>query len=801
MFHLTTSPLRRFYAFVFRRLIGKFLSKNLDANQLDIQLTQGTIQLQNLSFDCNLLNSLLKDLPFSIISADLEKLNINIPYTDLWNASCTLTIDGLVIKMRPLIDIFNENEEQKQKQRKHSSHTTDDGIHGRNWLYELASTLSIDDINESELHEYILMYKGLRKVFTNESNIIPNENNIKQSNINHPTVIEDDINHDMLGMQLISKLVEQIIRNLRIEIANTSIIIIHQSPFDKNCDSILRISLRELSIANPMADDIIHDCNLTDVSCDILRKRVQFSGLMIQLFHTSLSSSLLFNSKQNNVIICGETEENGKTSYFDIQMPFENKNGKIEIEGFIRSLRAVLNPMQVVLLLDLCRSISASSSLLSHMERLNNNDSTAQSSSSILDFNLKIHETIVVLLENVNDSPPNDWYLSHSHLNTRSYSPLGSNCKQTNDKYLKLSAVYPLIPEILSAHLTLQLQNILIKVNNIPLKSVTNVEIGSIQMNEYLPSTFYGSEIAVQLNVKPRQVIQRSILNMNVYERGEFWLPDIICSITSVFQKCDNIRVVIQPLEIDLDFELLSRLYLIAKAFNFVSEVQYLMYFPSIEKVSVEEKEETDDENEIFYDLSSSASSSSFSEEIEEKTNDEQKIEELIEILISKINLRFSVADDNNHGIPSKENIIFEFRNLIACTANSSSTINYDLWNIDCKILKAFLTNEKREKILILNTMSTLESIPNLKIYINKISSSVISSVVNEQNISCHLENARFRWWETSENIKEIKFQKGDKIATTHAFEINARRLAPTHVSITLPQANVAFSKSVEFSF
>ena len=109
------------------------------------------------------------------------------------------------------------------------------------------------------------------------------------------------------------------------------------------------------------------------------------------------------------------------------------------------------------------------------------------------------------------------------------------------------------------------------------------------------------------------------------------------------------------------------------------------------------------------------------------------------------------------------------------------------------------------KKHLILKSCSSfLNESNSLKIYINDIESyeNINDNVDNEDEIISHLEQAHFRWWEKSNNSKskEIKFPRGDKQATSQQFEFKAKRLSPTHISIILPKAMVACSKSVKLS-
>ena len=47
----TFSPVKRFYKFVLKRLLGSFLRTELDLDQLDVQLGAGTVELRDLELN------------------------------------------------------------------------------------------------------------------------------------------------------------------------------------------------------------------------------------------------------------------------------------------------------------------------------------------------------------------------------------------------------------------------------------------------------------------------------------------------------------------------------------------------------------------------------------------------------------------------------------------------------------------------------------------------------------------------------------------------------------------------------
>ena len=353
---LFQSPIKRFYTFILKRLIGKFLSKSLDISQLDILITKGIVELQDLSLDCHVLYDLIQGLPFKILSADIDKIRIDIPITDLWNSSCCLSIDGLLIKVTPLIDIHKEQ-----------FSFNDFNNNNRSWLYELATSLSIDNNTNdpNQLKENVQLYRGLHKILSNKQFYhynVQTKEDLKYIQSPHGQNVDDDDDHNendhdtddenedepqsqFSGMQFISDLVERILYNLKIDISNTSFIITHPSPFDKNCDTVLKLQLRELTVSNiPINNNYNTDSYDDDDDDDDssqeqdeeenededdehnkskLTKRIKFGGLMVQLFHTTLTESVMsFQSdsiNETNVIIHGEPEEIGQSSYIDIE--------------------------------------------------------------------------------------------------------------------------------------------------------------------------------------------------------------------------------------------------------------------------------------------------------------------------------------------------------------------------------------------------------------------------------------------------------------------------------------------------
>ena len=59
-------PVKRFYKFMLKRLIGHLLEDELNLQQLDVQIGSGTVELRDLKLSSVALNNMLGSLPFDI---------------------------------------------------------------------------------------------------------------------------------------------------------------------------------------------------------------------------------------------------------------------------------------------------------------------------------------------------------------------------------------------------------------------------------------------------------------------------------------------------------------------------------------------------------------------------------------------------------------------------------------------------------------------------------------------------------------------------------------------------------------
>ncbi len=139
MFSSLYSPLKRFYKFILKRLIGNFLKNELDLEQLDVQLGAGVVQLKNLELNIDVrsvvvvcfsgsklmeiclcwsflhtcpfvflfqvLNGVTEDLPLSFIRGTIGNIKATIPWRNILHEPCKVELDGLELTLSPSCEL------------------------------------------------------------------------------------------------------------------------------------------------------------------------------------------------------------------------------------------------------------------------------------------------------------------------------------------------------------------------------------------------------------------------------------------------------------------------------------------------------------------------------------------------------------------------------------------------------------------------------------------------------------------------------------------------------------------------
>ncbi|KAI9097184.1 hypothetical protein DFS34DRAFT_620774 [Phlyctochytrium arcticum] len=89
---------RRLLKFLLKRAIGQFLAYELDLENLDVELSKGTVVLKDLELNLEVLNDLAVDLPIVITDGRIGRIEATVPWKDMTSKSCVLELQGLHIE-------------------------------------------------------------------------------------------------------------------------------------------------------------------------------------------------------------------------------------------------------------------------------------------------------------------------------------------------------------------------------------------------------------------------------------------------------------------------------------------------------------------------------------------------------------------------------------------------------------------------------------------------------------------------------------------------------------------------------
>ena len=91
-FQLGSAPLKRFYKYLLKRVIGSFLKRDIDLDQLEVQLWSGQVQLRSIELDVSSLNALPG---LRCTAANLGSVKMVVPWRRLVSDHCKVYISGL----------------------------------------------------------------------------------------------------------------------------------------------------------------------------------------------------------------------------------------------------------------------------------------------------------------------------------------------------------------------------------------------------------------------------------------------------------------------------------------------------------------------------------------------------------------------------------------------------------------------------------------------------------------------------------------------------------------------------------
>ncbi|KAI9493115.1 hypothetical protein BDB00DRAFT_872630 [Zychaea mexicana] len=191
-FTLPTNIQKRLYKFLLRKAIGQFLASDLDLENFDIELVNGSVELRDLSLNLERLNEWIADTPFMLEQGRVGSISASLPWSNFWNGDIALKVQGLDLTLRPT----------KPTRRTRAQEDDDSPI--------MSSSLHFaDDFLRTEMEDQELM------------------DSIQQS-IHESTSADADFGTE--GLQVLTRIIDKMLAKVKIDVVNTTIRILHKPP-------------------------------------------------------------------------------------------------------------------------------------------------------------------------------------------------------------------------------------------------------------------------------------------------------------------------------------------------------------------------------------------------------------------------------------------------------------------------------------------------------------------------------------------------------------------------------------------
>ncbi|KAG0232066.1 autophagy- protein 2 [Mortierella sp. GBA43] len=210
---------KRLISYLLQRAIGHFLEDNLDLENLDIALSDGTLQLSDLRLNTRTLNEFMAGTPLAVKHGRIGRITTIIPWRNLWSGQCSIDIEGIDITLVPA-------QVSPSEAHTHVEHLFDS--------MELANDFTRQQQAAEKagnaLHESLL--QSFQSRTTEVPSGIPGDFNsrpMNPSSIPTASLGEGDRNQDGEGTQLVARLIEVLLARIKVTCRDTTVRLHHQS--------------------------------------------------------------------------------------------------------------------------------------------------------------------------------------------------------------------------------------------------------------------------------------------------------------------------------------------------------------------------------------------------------------------------------------------------------------------------------------------------------------------------------------------------------------------------------------------
>ncbi|KAI8381283.1 uncharacterized protein BYT42DRAFT_565980 [Radiomyces spectabilis] len=195
-FALPTNIQKRLYKFLLRKAIGQFLTNELDLDNFDIELVNGSVELRDLDLNLQTLNECIIDTPFELVGGRVASISASLPWANFWSGDIALKMHGLHLTIQPT-----------KKRPKPKTQAADDESP------IMSSSLHFaDDFLRTEME--------------------PDQNQeLRQSiqQLHEQEDTQDTMDMDVEGLQVLTRVIDKMLAKVKIDVVDTLVRISHTS--------------------------------------------------------------------------------------------------------------------------------------------------------------------------------------------------------------------------------------------------------------------------------------------------------------------------------------------------------------------------------------------------------------------------------------------------------------------------------------------------------------------------------------------------------------------------------------------
>ncbi|KAJ2959641.1 hypothetical protein NQZ79_g4914 [Umbelopsis isabellina] len=204
-FAIPTNIQKRLYKFLLRKSIGRFLAQELDLENFDVELINGSIEMRDLDLNLEVLNELISETPFTITEGYIGGITASLPWSNFWSGDIVLEMRGLRITLKPEL-----NKPKKDKQKMDEEPVLSTSIH-------LAGDFLKTEVPPDEDEEF----RQSIHLSTPDS---PPFDPSNQQNVN------------VEGLQVLTKVIDKMLARIKIKIIDSVLRIHHVSTLSLSSD-------------------------------------------------------------------------------------------------------------------------------------------------------------------------------------------------------------------------------------------------------------------------------------------------------------------------------------------------------------------------------------------------------------------------------------------------------------------------------------------------------------------------------------------------------------------------------------